>query len=58
MVPLSGTLKDVTTAFMGQVGKFGVIKLSGTLQQPKYKFQPMVGNIVKGLTDIFFGKQQ
>ena len=58
MVPLSGTLKDVTTALMGQVGKFGVIKLSGTLQQPKYKFKPIVSNIVKGITDIIFGKQQ
>ena len=58
MVPLNGTLKDVTTAFMGQVGKFGVINFSGTLQRPKYKFKPIVSNIVKGLTDIIFGKQQ
>jgi len=57
MVPLSGTLKDVTTAIMGQVGKFGVIKLSGSLHEPKYYFSPAVTNIVKGLTDIIFGKQ-
>lgn len=58
MVPLSGTLKDATTAFMSQVGKFGVIKFSGTLQQPKHNFKPIVSNIVKGLTDIIFGKQR
>lgn len=57
MVPLSGTLKDVTTAIMGDVGKFGVIKLSGTLHEPKYGFKPAVTNIIKGLTDVFFGKK-
>ena len=57
MVPLSGTLQDVTTAFIGGVGKFGVIKLSGSLKEPKYHFKPIVANIVKGLTDIIFGKQ-
>lgn len=56
MVPLSGTLKDITTAFMGQMGKIGVIKLSGKLYEPKYHFNPAVANIVKGLTDIIFGK--
>jgi len=58
MVPLSGSLKDVTTAIMGGVGKFGVIKLSGSLAEPKYNFKPIVANIVKGLTDIIFGKKR
>ncbi len=57
MIPLSGTLKDLTTALAGQAGKFGVIKLSGTLKEPKYSFRPAVGNIIKGLTDVIFGKQ-
>ena len=57
MVPLSGSLKDITTAIMGQVGKIGVIKLSGTLHEPRYNFSPAVTNIVKGLADIIFGKQ-
>ncbi|MDD5042190.1 MAG: AsmA family protein [Candidatus Omnitrophica bacterium] len=56
MVPLSGTLKDVTTALMGKVGKFGVIKLSGSLSEPKYSFSPVVTNILKGLTNMIFGK--
>lgn len=39
MVPLGGTFKDVTTAIIGKGGKFGVIKLSGTLQEPKFAFK-------------------
>jgi len=56
MVPLTGTFKDITTAILGQTGRFGVIKISGTLKEPKYKFQPAVADIIKGLKDVFFGK--
>ncbi|MFA4854599.1 MAG: DUF748 domain-containing protein [Candidatus Omnitrophota bacterium] len=58
MVPLSGTLKDIATAIVGQAGKFGVIKLSGTLQHPKYSFKTAVTDIIKGLTDTLFGRGQ
>ena len=57
MVPVSGTFKDLTTAIIGQSGKFAIIKLSGTLSKPKYSFKPQVNNIIKGLADVFFGKQ-
>ncbi|MFA5200226.1 MAG: AsmA family protein [Candidatus Omnitrophota bacterium] len=56
MVPVSGTLKDFTTAVAGQGGKFGTIKLSGTIKEPSHSFKPAVGNLIKGLTDVFFGK--
>ncbi len=56
MVPLSGTFKDVTTAIIGEGGKFGVIKLSGTLGEPRYTFKTAVGNIIQGLTDVLFKK--
>lgn len=56
MVPISGTFKDVTTAIAGQGGKFGIIKLSGTLKEPKYNFKPAVTNIIKGLAEVLFGK--
>ena len=56
MVPLGGTFKDVTTAIIGKGGKFGVIKLSGTLTEPKYNFKAAVGNIIQGLADMFFKK--
>ncbi len=54
--PLSGTFKDITTAIIGQAGRFGVIKVSGTLEEPKFKFQPAVVDIIKGLKDAIFGK--
>ena len=56
MIPLDGTFKDVTTAIIGQGGIFGVIKLSGTLSEPKYTFKTAVGNIIQGLTNMFFKK--
>ena len=56
MIPLEGTFKDVTTAIIGKGGKFGVIKLSGTLQEPKYSFKAAVGNIIQGLADMFLKK--
>lgn len=56
MVPLSGTFKDFTTAILGKVGRFGVIKISGTLNEPKFSFQNVIGDVIKGLKDIIFGK--
>lgn len=56
LVPLGGTFKDVTTAIIGKGGRFGVIKLSGTLSQPKYAFKTAVGNIIQGLADMIFKK--
>ena len=51
LVPLTGTFKDVTTAVIGSSGKFATISITGTLKEPKYKFKPVVENIIKGLTD-------
>jgi hypothetical protein len=51
--PLSGTFKDVTTAIIGQAGRFGTINITGTLKEPKYKFKTAVVDIIKGLTDVF-----
>ena len=56
MVPLGGTFKDVTTAIIGKGGKFGVIKLSGTLKEPKFSFKTAVVNIIQGLADMFLKK--
>lgn len=55
-VPLAGTFKDVTTAIIGKAGKLGVIKLSGTLREPKYAFDTAVISIIQGLADVFFKK--
>ncbi|MFH0826337.1 MAG: DUF3971 domain-containing protein [Candidatus Omnitrophota bacterium] len=56
LVPLSGTFKDITTSIVGEGGLFGVIKISGTLKEPKYRFQTAVINILKGLTDKILGR--
>ncbi len=52
LVPLSGTLKDVTTAVIEKAGKFATINITGTLSDPKYKLKPVMENIIKGLTDV------
>lgn len=52
--PISGTFKDIATAIIGQAGRFGVIKISGTLKEPKYKFKPAVVDILKSLKDAIF----
>jgi hypothetical protein len=55
-VPLTGTFKDVTTAILGQAGKVGVIKILGTLKEPKFQYKQAVVDIIKGLKDVIFGK--
>lgn len=55
-VPLTGTLKDVTTAILGQAGRFGVIRVTGNFKEPKYNFKPAVMDIIKGFKDVFFPK--
>jgi len=54
-VPLTGTFKDITTAIIGQAGRFGIIRITGTLKEPKYQFKPAVGDIIKGLKKAIFG---
>ncbi len=51
LVPLSGTLKDITTTVIGKSGKFATINITGTLKEPKYKFKPVVENIIRGIAD-------
>lgn len=54
--PLSGTFKDVTTAIIGQAGRFGVIMITGTLKEPQYKFKPAVVDMLRGLKEAIFGE--
>jgi hypothetical protein len=54
-VPLSGTFKDVATAIIGTAGRFGVIKITGTLKEPKHSFEPAVGDILIGLKNMIIG---
>ena len=54
MIPVTGTFKDVATAIMGSANKFGIITISGTLQNPKYQFKTAVVDIMKSVTDAIF----
>jgi len=47
----------VTTAILGQARRFGVIKIDGTLAQPKYKFETSVMDIIQGVRDTFLNRQ-
>lgn len=51
-IPLTGTFKDITTAILGKAGKFGIITISGTIKEPKYKFKTSVTDILKSLKDV------
>jgi len=55
-VPLTGTFKDVATAIIGTAERFGVIKITGTIKEPKHSFEPAVGDILKSLTNVIMGK--
>ena len=52
--PLSGTVKDITTAILGQATRIGVIRVTGSLKEPKFKFKPAVADIIKGIKSLFF----
>jgi len=54
MVPLTGSFRDVTTAIIGKAGRFGVIKISGTLKEPTYKFKATVSDIIRGIKNTIF----
>ncbi|MCM8796627.1 MAG: DUF748 domain-containing protein [Candidatus Omnitrophica bacterium] len=56
MVPITGTFRDLTTAIVGRSGRFGTIKISGTLKEPKYKFQTAVMDILKSIKKTLFGE--
>lgn len=53
-VPVSGTFRDVTTAIVGQAGRFGIIEINGTLKNPKYKFKASIQDFIKGIKNTFF----
>lgn len=55
--PLTGTFKDVTTAILGQVERLAVIRITGSLSEPKYQLQADVGGIINSLKNIFWKKE-
>lgn len=47
--PTTGGFKDIATAIVGEAGRFGTIKITGTLKEPKYKFKADVVNILDSI---------
>lgn len=54
--PLTGTIRDITTAILGAAKRFAVIRITGTLGEPEYEFKPAVADILKSLKDAFSNK--
>ncbi|MFH1440476.1 MAG: AsmA-like C-terminal domain-containing protein [Candidatus Omnitrophota bacterium] len=56
LVQLKGAVKDIAAMVIGTAGKFTEVKITGTLDSPKYKFKPAtsINDIIGGIKDIFF----
>jgi len=52
LAPVNGTFKDVTTAIISESCRFGTIKITGSLKEPKYKFSADVVNILDTLKNV------
>ena len=48
----SGARQNIAAA----LGKYTLIKVTGTLKEPKYKMRPDVGNIVESIAEQFSGE--
>jgi len=56
-LPLSGSVKDIASVVLSQAEKFGVIRITGTLKEPKYNFQTSVIDIMDSIKNIFWKNQ-
>lgn len=52
----STDIRKFTSAILGGLSNALTIKVSGTMQQPKYKIIPAVVDLIKNITDFFLGK--
>ena len=49
-------IRKFTTAILGELGAVLTVKVSGTIQKPKYKIVPVVVDVIKNIKDFFLGK--
>ncbi|MCU0652215.1 MAG: DUF748 domain-containing protein [Candidatus Omnitrophica bacterium] len=56
-LPLSGSVKDIAAVVLSQAEKFGVIRITGTLKEPKYHFEASVVDIMDSIKNIFWKNQ-
>lgn len=52
----SADIRKFTTAIFGELGSVITIKVSGTIQKPKYSIVPTALDLLKSLKDLFLGK--
>jgi len=51
-LPVTGTIKDITSVLLGGAGRFMEIRLTGMIREPKYRIQPRVSSMIEGLKDM------
>ena len=56
LVKDSSDLRKFTSAILGELSNAIAIKLSGTIQKPKYSLVPMAADLIKNIKDFFLGK--
>ncbi|MDP3731941.1 MAG: AsmA-like C-terminal region-containing protein [Candidatus Omnitrophota bacterium] len=52
----SADLRKFTAAILGGLSDALTIKVSGTIQKPKYKIVPVLVDVIKNIKDFFLGK--
>jgi len=52
----SADIRKFTTAILGGLSNALTIKVSGTMQKPKYKIVPVAVDLIKNIKDFFLGK--
>ncbi|MFA5357193.1 MAG: AsmA-like C-terminal region-containing protein [Candidatus Omnitrophota bacterium] len=52
----SADIRKFTTAVLGKLGSALVIKVGGTLKEPKHKIVPSAGTLIKNIKDFILGK--
>lgn len=56
LVKESTDIRKFVTAILGQLGNNIVVKVSGTLQKPKYSIVPLPVDMIKSIKDFILGK--
>ncbi len=52
----SADMRKFTTAILGGLSNALTVKVSGTIQKPKYKIVPVAVDVIKNIKDFFLGK--
>ncbi|MBM3255101.1 MAG: DUF748 domain-containing protein [Candidatus Omnitrophica bacterium] len=56
LISESTDLRKFTAAILGELGNAVSVKISGTIQKPKYRLVPMPLDLLKRVKDFFLGK--